>query len=71
MFRLNLHYHSVRVERGKYRVGDLAGQTLLNLKSAGCYLKGTGQLTQTRNFSVGDVGKVGQPKKGQKMMLAH
>ena len=71
MPRLDHNRHTERIECLLNTIADLHGQTLLHLQSTRKTLHHAGNLRQSGDRSIGDIGHVRLTEEGQNVVLAH
>src|SRR5690554_362769 len=67
---LHHHRHTTRLQDLLHSPGDLLCQTLLHLETTGEHLRDPGQLAQTQDSSVREIGDVDLPEKWHEVMFA-
>jgi hypothetical protein len=60
-----------RVELLHESVGDLGGESLLDLRPAGIAVYEAGEFAQSNHLAVGKIGNMGPAGERQQVMLAH
>lgn len=67
---LYYYHHSLGMQSLLYRLADLLGQALLQLKAVAEHIHHTGYLAQSRNFAIGDVCHMNTSVEGKHVVFA-